>query len=59
MTISSGRGLRPADARRLAQVLDSIAQGDLISLGAVSIVGRGPADVLESAGVGVPAPDKL
>ena len=59
MTSSSGRGLRPADARRLAQVLDSIAQGDLISLGAVSIVGRGPAGVLESAGVDAPAPDKL
>ena len=50
----------PLDGRtgdRLRQLLQSVAQGDLISVGVVNIVGRGPS--VDLAAAGIEAPDDV
>ena len=52
--------ITPLDGRhgdRLMQLLPSVAQGDLISVGVVNIVGRGPS--VDLAAVGIEAPDDV
>lgn len=49
----------PNYAAKIEQILAGLAQGDLLSLGAVSVVGRGPTAALASAGLSQPAADDL
>jgi hypothetical protein len=46
-------------AAKAAQILAGLGQGDLLSLGAVSVVGRGPTAALASAGLDQPAANEL
>jgi hypothetical protein len=48
-----------ARGAKTRQLLAGLHQGDLLSLGAVSVVGRGPTAALASAGVAAPAEDAL
>src|SRR3954468_294211 len=43
----------------LEKILAGLGQGDLVSLGAVSVVGRGPTAALASTGQPTPAEDEL
>jgi len=57
-TRRSARSTAPVVAEKLAALLRELRQGDLISLGAVTLVGKGPA-AATAAAKAVPAPDEL